>query len=137
MCNLQTKQSFGQKHASSKMLTFRSRMNTMAYLVILCPKISSIYILLNYSIFVNTSGFKRCSFRSMKKSTDFSFDTPPPSRFPFWLISFQYTAKKFDVFVGFCTATDPVYYNVEKLCEVFRMPSEWRNDANIFYYNSP
>lgn len=41
-----------------------------------CPRISSIHILLDNSIFIITSGFKRCSFRSMKNFWEFYFDTP-------------------------------------------------------------
>lgn len=34
-------------------------------MTIICSKISSIHNLLNYSILINTSGFERCSFKSM------------------------------------------------------------------------
>lgn len=42
-----------------------------------CPRISSIHILLNNSIFIKTSEFKRCSFKSMNNLLDFFFETPP------------------------------------------------------------
>lgn len=44
---------------------------------ILCPMISSIPILLNYSIFINLSGFKRCSLKSMNIFQAFSVETIP------------------------------------------------------------
>lgn len=70
---------------------------------ILCPKISLIHISLNYSIFINPSGFKLCSCKSMKKFHDFLL------KCLYWLIRFQNTIKSKSAHID----------NVEKLCEVF------------------
>lgn len=64
---------------------------------ILCPKISSIHFLLNYSISVNTSWFKlfkRCSLKGMKQISMF------PLKHPFSLSGFN-TRLKSDVYVDF------------------------------------
>lgn len=53
-----------------------------------CLKIFMQHILLNYLIFLNTLEFKRCSFHSMKKSEDFSFETPLE------MLRFGYMVKK-------------------------------------------
>lgn len=49
----------------------------------LCPKISSIHFFINYSIFMNTSGFKWCPFKSM------NFLKISPLKLPFTLPGFN------------------------------------------------
>lgn len=55
-----------------------------------CPRISSIHILLNNSIFIKTSEFKRCSLKSMNNLLDFFFKTPP------FAYKIKYTTKNKD-----------------------------------------
>lgn len=48
--------------------------STFTLRFILCPNISSLYILLN--LFVNTSGLKRCLFKGMRTFQDLCIETP-------------------------------------------------------------
>lgn len=48
----------------------------MKNIIILCPRISSIHILLNESVFINTPEFRQCSFKSMNIFQDFN-EMPP------------------------------------------------------------
>lgn len=52
---------------------------TVSFTTILCSIISLIYILVKYFIIINTSGFKKCSFKSMNNFHDFSFLNAPSS----------------------------------------------------------
>lgn len=70
-------------------VSVRNGGNHMRYID--CPKIFMPNIFLNYLIFLNTSEIKLhvCSFNSIKKSQDFSFEMPPSS-----IVRFHYTDKK-------------------------------------------
>lgn len=48
--------------------------STFTLRFLLCPNISSLYILLN--LFVNTSGLKRCLFKGMRTFQDLCIETP-------------------------------------------------------------
>lgn len=63
---------------------------------IFCPEISSIHYLLNYSIFVNISVFKRCSIKSF-----WHFFRISPLKRPLQLIRIQEKAFKYDVYWDF------------------------------------
>lgn len=85
----------------------------------------SIHILPNYFIFINTSGFNRFLFKSMKCIQEFSFRTPP------LLTRYNYTAKQIYVYGNF--ELQQTRMNV-KNCARY---SEWRKNVNIPYYKSP
>lgn len=80
---------------------------------IVCPKISSMHDLLKCLKFINTSGFKRCTFKVWKKSQDFHCETSP-------LAWFQFTTKD-EKSTGNVLCNRHV--KVEKLCQVLWFPN--------------
>lgn len=82
---------------------------------ILCSKISLIHVLLHYSIFINTSELKQCSFISMENFEDFFFGTYP--------ITYQVSIhgeKMLCTSTGILFCADP-NDNIEKLYELLKI----------------
>lgn len=93
---------------------------------IVWPMISSIHILLNYSIFIDTSGFKWCPLKIM-----IFFSSFLRWNAPICLSGFNSLLKMLYL-RGFCIEADPVI--TLKNCVRY---SEWRKDENIPNFKSP